>query len=78
MDLKELLNRKSQAEYTTEEACFMVEKYILQETGENVKIDIFKNIKSINIDHPIAKMILTRQLQMLNHAFVVASQKLKI
>ncbi len=78
MDIKELLSRKSPSIYTTEEACFIVEKYIFQEKGEIVKINIFKNVDMQNINHPISRMILTKQLQMLNYAFIQASQKLKI
>lgn len=78
MDIKELLSRKSPSIYTTEEACFIVEKYIFQEKGKIVKINIFKNVDMQNINHPISRMILTKQLQMLNYAFIQASQKLKI
>lgn len=78
MDIKELLSRKSPSIYTTEETCFIVEKYIFQEKGEIVKINIFKNVDMQNINHPISRMILTKQLQMLNYAFIQASQKLKI
>ena len=78
MDIKELLSRKSPSIYTTEEACFIVEKYIFQEKGEIVKTNIFKNVDMQNINHPISRMILTKQLQMLNYAFIQASQKLKI
>lgn len=78
MDIKELLSRKSPSIYTIEEACFIVEKYIFQETGKIVKINIFKNVDMQNINDPISTMILTEQLQMLNYAFIQASQKLKI
>ena len=78
MDIKELLSRKSPSIYTTEEACFIVEKYIFQEKGKIVKINIFKNVDMQNINHPISRMILTKQFQMLNYAFIQASQKLKI
>lgn len=78
MDIKELLSRKSPSIYTIEEACFIVEKYIFQEKGKIVKINIFKNVDMQNINDPISTMILTEQLQMLNYAFIQASQKLKI
>ena len=56
MDIKELLSRKSPSIYTTEEACFIVEKYIFQEKGEIVKINIFKNVDTQNINHPISRI----------------------
>ena len=76
MNIKELLTRISPSVYSVEECQFIVEQYILQEKKVVVEINVYKDINMSQINHPITQMLLTRQLQLLNIAFLQASEKL--
>ncbi|MDR1018992.1 MAG: hypothetical protein LBM02_09875 [Lachnospiraceae bacterium] len=78
MNIKELLSRPSPSTYTVTEACFIVEQYILREKGVDMRINLYKNIDISDIMNPITEMMMTRQLQLLNIAFLKASELLKL
>lgn len=78
MNLKELVNRKSPAYYTTDEACFVVENYIYQVKGIMPKINIYKEINNrVAPNTPVYNMLMTQQLKLLNQAFLIAIERIK-
>lgn len=78
MDLKEILNRKSPSYYSIEECIYVVEKFIQQSKSVYVNINIYKNIDLNYLNHPVVKTMLSNQLNLLNKAFLIASEKIKV
>lgn len=77
MDLKEILSRKSPSYYSIEECVYVVEKFIQQNKNINVTINIYRNIDLNYLNHPVVKTMLSNQLNLLNKAFLTASEKIK-
>lgn len=78
MDLKEILSRKSPSYYSIEECIYVVEKFIQQNKSVYVNINIYKNIDLSYLNHPVVKTMLSNQLNLLNKAFLIASEKIKV
>lgn len=78
MDLKEILTRKSPSHYTTEEACFVVEKYIYQEKNKNVVINLYKSVERLSPNHQMYTVLMSNQLRLLNQAFLLAMDRIKL
>lgn len=78
MDLKEILSRKSPSYYSIEECIYVVERFIQQNKNVYVTINIYKNIDTNYINHPVVKAMLSNQLNLLNKAFLIASEKIKV
>lgn len=77
MDLKEILSRKSPSYYSIEECIYVVEKFIQQTKNVYVSINIYKNVDLNYLNHPVVKTMLSRELHLLNNAFLIASDKIK-
>ena len=75
--IKQLLTQPSPQHFTQEETCFVVEEYIFQEKGKRVKINIMKGVE-IPINNPFAMVHLQKEIQLLQAAFEVAYNKIKI
>lgn len=73
MDIKEIIQRKSPAIYTVEELQFAVEKYIEQKKGQNVVVNIYKDMNMSQLtQHDILRM--DSQHVMLMNAFNIVQQ----
>lgn len=75
MNIQELKSRPSPSQYSIEECCFVVEQYIKKMRNVDVKINIYKNLDMTQMNHPVIRIMLSQQLQMLNNAFLEAIEK---
>lgn len=76
MDLKEILNRTSQSNYSIEEMTFVVEQYIEKTVKKSVKINIYKNINVNNLNNYDVSRLHNEHV-MLFKAFNIAEKTLK-
>lgn len=76
MNLEELLTRPQGVAYSVEEASFLVEQYIKDATGQDVKVNIYKNMPNPANLNPFGQIILQNEHQKLFSAFSVALDEL--
>ena len=73
MDIKEIIQRKSPATYTVEELQFAVEKYIEQKKGQNVVVNIYKDMNMSQLTQ-FDMLRMDSQHVMLMNAFNIVQQ----
>ena len=73
MDIKEIIQRKSPATYTVEELQFAVETYIEQKKGQNVVVNIYKDMNMSQLTQ-FDMLRMDSQHVMLMNAFNIVQQ----
>lgn len=79
MDIIDLLSKPSGYQYSVEEAQYIVEKYIKLKKGQDVKINVYRdvNLNDLHIN-PFGQIMLQQQTQMLFQALNHATQNMSI